>query len=417
MRNKVRTQRRLAMLAAASIVTVTAVGCSSSNTADSDTSSGTESNSPGNPATGSPITIGYSNTEGKGALSVPSYTAGVELGIKWVNDHGGIDGHPLVLDKCLTDGSAASSLSCANRFVANKVPVVLSGYDLGVDAMVPVLNGAKIPLFGVALQGTKAQANPEFYQVSAPLPSIFAVPFDAFAKAGKKKIAFVSADVPTVQVAFGAFLKPLASKLGLSLSLVTYDPSSLDFSAAVATLKANGIEGAIFGGNDDMCVGFVNAATSTGYDGVVNTGVCHKFLGKYGSRVAGYQSVSFLYPPEARDSAPKAKQTEIDQYLNDAEQAGEEDNIDGASLAGYASVMDLQDILTTVDGSVTAASAAAAFKSLSGFEGFAGNTIDCAHRAAAQGASCDTELLLLEVDESGEKLTVLGDGYVPPPAG
>jgi len=325
MRTTSRAQRRSAFAVAAIACALFASACSSSGTSGgSPNSSDGRPAGSGTPATGTPIKIAYSNTEGKGANSFPTYTLGAELALKWVNSHGGVNGHPLVLDKCLTDGSAASSLSCANGFVAAKDPVVLSGYDLGADAMVPVLDGAKIPAFGIIFQGTKAQADPHFYQVAAPLTTSFALPFATFAKAGKKKVAFVDVDVPVVQQAFSAVLKPLATRLGLSVSLVTYDPTSSDFSSVAATLAAENDDGVLFAGNDDQCNAFAGAASTVSYQGLVNMGVCTDFLAKYGSKVAGYQTLGFLYRPQARGSAPKTKQAQIDQYVNDVKQAGDE---------------------------------------------------------------------------------------------
>ncbi|MGO4258850.1 ABC transporter substrate-binding protein [Marmoricola sp. RAF53] len=393
-----------------------ASGCSSSDASgDSASRSGGSADDSGTPATGKPIRIGYSNTEGKGANSFPSYTLGAELAVKWVNSHGGVNGRPLELDKCLTDGSTASSLSCANRFADAKDSVVLSGYDLGADAMVPVLDGAKIPAFGIIFQGTKAQADPNFYQVAAPLATAFTLPFGTFADADKKNVAFVNVDVPIVQEVFNSMLKPMAAQLGLSISLVTYDPASLDFSSVAATLVANGYDAVLFAGSDEQCNAFAGAASTMSYQGLMNMGTCSQFAAKHGSKVAGYQSLGFVYPPEARDSTPSAEQADIDQYVNDVEQAGKQDEADKFSVDGYAAVMDLANVLKTVKGPVDAASVTSAFNSLAAFDGFAGNTLDCAHRSAAQGAACDTEMLLMEVSSDGTSLDVVGGGFTSPP--
>jgi len=78
--------------------------------------------------------------------------------------------------------------------------------------------------------------------------------------------------------------------------------------------------------------------------------------------------------------------------------------------------MDLADVLKTVQGPISASSVTAAFNSLSAFDGFDGDSLDCAHRTSAQGAACDTKMLLFQVGPDGKSLDVVGGGYSTPPA-
>ena len=400
-----RSLKRFLPAGALAIVAVlTLAACSSRSSGGA-----THQASSGNPATGTPINIGYANTEGKGALSFPTYTVGTELAIKKVNAEGGVNGHPLVLDKCPTDGTPASSLSCANTFVQHKDAVVLSAADIGVDAMVPVLNGAKIPAFSITFQGVNAAANPQFFQFGPPLMAAFSTPLGVLAQK-VKNIALVDADVPVVHQLFSSTIKPLAAQLGVQVQLVTYDAAATDFTSVIATLNANKNEGVVMLGGEDACSAFAQSATTLGYQGLVMMGSCNHFIDKLGSRAAGYYSLGYVYPPKALAAAPAPKQAQLNQYLDEVKQAGLESKTDVLSLYGYASIIDLADVIKTAKGEVSAATVTSAFTSLSGFDSFDGDVMTCAHRPVAQGSACNAKLLVLQVKSDGT-LSVYGGGF------
>ncbi|WP_456695648.1 ABC transporter substrate-binding protein [Aeromicrobium sp. P5_D10] len=376
-------------------------GCSSSDDGGSDSNAG---------LTGDPLTIGYVNTEGKGALSFPTYTEGVDRAVERVNKDGGIDGRPVVVEKCLTDGSPTSSIACANGFVESGVVMVLNGLDAGFDGAVPVLTGSGIPAFAAAFPGPAAAAEPTFFQKTSPLAAL-AVPFSALSELGVKDVGFVALDTPAVKQAYNNVIGPLAGSVDMETSLVTYDPAAVDFTSVVSTLKANGSTAAIFSGSEEQCTAFARSATSLGYEGTMVMGTCTEFIDELGNDAAGLLTLGFLYPPEAADDAPKAIQEDLEQYHEDV--TGDESDV--FSLYGYASVIDTARVLATIEGEITSDTVGAAFAGLTDFASFAGNTLTCLDRPAAQGSACDTSLLVLEVTEDG-KLETVGDGFTAPPS-
>ncbi|MFC5676932.1 ABC transporter substrate-binding protein [Aeromicrobium endophyticum] len=394
---------RLVVAGALSVVLGSALltGCGSSDDGGSDPSAG---------LTGDPITIGYVNTEGKGALSSPTYTEGVDRAVERVNEDGGIDGRPVVVKKCLTDGSPASSIACANGFVESGVVMVLNGLDAGFDAAAPVLVGARIPAFAALFPGPVAGAEPTFFQMTSPLAAL-AVPFSALAELEVEDVGFVAIDVPTVKQAYDGVVVPLAGSAGMKTSLITYDPAAVDFTSVVSTLKANGTEAAIFSGSEEQCSSFAKAATTLDYQGTVVMGTCTEFIDELGDDAAGLLTLGFLYPPEAADDAPANIQKDLEQYEDDVTGDGS----DVYSLYGYASVIDVARVLETIDGEISPATVGTAFAGLRDFASFAGNTLTCADRPAAQGSACDTSLLVFRVLEDGTLETV-GDGFTAPPS-
>lgn len=395
----------------AAIGVLIAAGSALTGCAKDDT--GTEVSGFENKATGSPIVIGYTNTEGKGAISFPTYTTGVELAVARINSEGGIDGHPIELNRCLTDGTPDSSVNCANTFVDASVPVVLSGVDVGVDATAPVLSGAGVPTFGTSFQGQVAAGSPAFFQVGPPPSATISIPIDLLADQGSTSIAFVSAETPVVHQFFDSAVKPLAEEAGLDASLITYNFGSPDFASVVATLKAGKHDGVIALGGEEQCSGFATSAADLGYDGTVVLGLCSAFATELGSRAEGFYSLGMAYSPASRDEAPASKQAELDQYAADVEQAGLQDDVDLSSLYGYSSTITLVRVLDDIDGDITPASVHDALAALSDFDTFAGDVIDCAGRSKEQGAACDTKALVFQVKADGTQ-SIVGGGYTTP---
>ncbi len=361
--------------------------------------------------TGSPIQVGYANTEGKGALSFPHFTVGVQAALAHINESGGVKGRPIALESCLGDGSPATSLACANTFVQKKAVLVLDGVDVGVDAMLPVLDGAGTTAIAITFQAPKASADPKLVQLSPPLDASIVLPMSLFAKGGAKTMAFVGTDVPQVHTAFEGSIKPLAAKLGMQASLVTYNSASPDFAAVAATLTANKTDAAFFSGPDEMCNSFVSAAGSSGYSGQVNMGVCSQFFQKFPAQSRGYRAIGFAYPAKAASAAPAPRRAELEQFVADLKKAGHPELVDDATtLWGYVLMRNAAAMLEKVDGEITPQSVSRTLTSLTDFQMFAGDKITCAGRVAAQGAACSDGLLVLEGAEDGT-LKVVGEGF------
>src|SRR5207342_2197038 len=61
---------------------------------------------------------------------------------------GGVDGHAIEIDKCVADGTVASSQKCAQQMVSDNVLFVTGGLDNNMQAWYPILGPAKIPIVG-----------------------------------------------------------------------------------------------------------------------------------------------------------------------------------------------------------------------------------------------------------------------------
>lgn len=362
---------------------------------------------PSNRATGEPVLLGFVNTD-EGALAAPEITTAAKAAADYLNDNGGINGRPVELVTCSTNGSPESSSKCANELISKKVVAVLEGVDLGADAKLKPLKEASIPLFGVYSVGPALAADPGVTFTSAPLPLLFGGLFKILADKGSKKPVFIAPDVgPAFKDQVEKQLLPGAKAAGLDMTALYYNPASPDFAAAVTAAKKQGADAIYLSGDETACTNGVKTARQLGWDQTFVAGTCTQFIKAVGSQAEGVNTISFVLPPGARESAPAPKQEQIDIYLEGMEAAGAADKANSLATYGFATVMTAAEALKKVTGELTAATAAPA---LLGYQGdvFLGGTVDCTKRPIP-GAFCGTQLAGLEVNEDGTQELLGGD--------
>src|ERR1700728_3337538 len=130
--------RPVAVLAAIAACGLLAAGCGSSGSSGSSSASSAPAtaSAPGStssaslgtphPATGSPVVFGLLNLL-SGPVTFPEVSEGEQAAAQYVNTYlGGINGHPIKIDVCATDGTPATSARCANQLL-NDHPVAILG--------------------------------------------------------------------------------------------------------------------------------------------------------------------------------------------------------------------------------------------------------------------------------------------------
>src|SRR3954470_12351471 len=108
--------------------------------------SGSSDGSPGSGGSKAPpVVLGFANMEGSPAGSFPESRVGAQAAVDQLNDKGGIDGRPVKLTTCKTNGTAESSQDCAQKLLAAKPVAIVGGVDLGANASVHVIADAGVP--------------------------------------------------------------------------------------------------------------------------------------------------------------------------------------------------------------------------------------------------------------------------------
>lgn len=97
-------------------------------------------------ASKAPISIGFMNNQG----GIPSFPEGTDAGqaaVKFINQNlGGVNGHPIQLKTCFVASNESQGQSCAQQFLAQKVPVIVESNGAVGGASFHNTLGGQIPV-------------------------------------------------------------------------------------------------------------------------------------------------------------------------------------------------------------------------------------------------------------------------------
>jgi len=405
-----RRTRTIRLLIAGVALTVLAGACSSGD--DDDTSSASSPTTAAedttamtladNPATGEPITIGFINNEG-GAFSVPELRVGNEVAADYINKNlGGVNGRPIDVERCATDGTPESAIDCVNGFIEDGVVAVIEGTDLGADAVLPLLKDAGIPMLGHVQFGAGRMFDPNAYYFGAAAIAYGVAALSYYKDAGAQTIQWLLPDEPTSHAFTDGFLLPAAKQLGVDYSTVYYDPANPNWSVLAATAVSENpdVSGSV-AATDAQCAEMVSALKDAGYQGRIFAASCFNLVKDIGDAAAGVDVDSDRWVTADMDAAPANKKAEIEEYVSVMKAAGHEDLVSGNAEMTFADMMTLRDVLSTIDGDVTGASIAAALMATKNANSFVGPNITCDKTVMPGNSACHAGLLFFEVQGDG----------------
>jgi ABC-type branched-subunit amino acid transport system substrate-binding protein len=147
-----RRQWSLILVAAGLVAALALSACGSSSSSSSSasgsaSSAGSTSSSAGSP-TGAPIkTMTITSLNSQGPV-YPNIAITAKAYEKWINAHGGINGHPLQVTVCDEHGKPNDAAACARQAVSDQDVAVVGSFSfLGTNIM-PALIANNIPNFG-----------------------------------------------------------------------------------------------------------------------------------------------------------------------------------------------------------------------------------------------------------------------------
>lgn len=390
---------RLAAIATAGLLALT--GCGDKETPSAASSDG------GKPVTGTPILVGFINT-GEGGLSFPEVADAANAASSYVNTHDGVNGRPIKLITCSTTGAPESAGKCANDLIAKKVAVAVLGVELGADALLKPLKEAGVPIFGVSSSGTALAEDPSVTFTTPPASLTWNGFWKVMKEAGARKPIMIGADAgPTYKKTVVDTVIPSAKTAGLDLGYTLYNPASPDFAAAVTAAKEKDADAIYFAGAEGDCTNGIKTARQLGWDKAIFAGSCTEFIKTLGPQAEGVYTQQYLLPANSRATAPKAKQAQIDLYVQQMTSAGAEGKIDSFATYGFADIMTLAEVLKGIEGEITAATAKSALASYKG-DVFLGAPVDCSSRPLPKD-SCGSSIASLKVLAGGKQEVLTGD--------
>lgn len=373
-----------------------------------------EGSSPSNVATGDPIRIGFVTIEG-GTLSFPETRIGAEVAADYVNEElGGINGRPIEYEVCKTDGSPESSVDCANQLVESGVAFVQEGIDIGSDAMLPILRSAGLPLVGHVAFGAQQQQDPDSFFFGAPVPVVHAAALTFWADEGADSATFFMSDTPLQRAVVSDYLEPFSDEVGIDFEAIFFDAGAADWNVLAATAMADApdVIGSS-GATEQDCVGFVGALKAAAYDGDVFAAACTNFIDQLGPEAEGTVIFTDQWRADAIETAPEAKQAELELYVAAMEEAGEAERTHSFARSMFADTVNLARILSAIEGEIDGTSVADALRATVEFDAFSGPDITCDGSVAPGQNGCTPGELYYEVQGDGS-LRLVSDGFVLP---
>ncbi|HEX4904494.1 MAG TPA: ABC transporter substrate-binding protein [Acidimicrobiales bacterium] len=414
-----RGTRTIRLLSAGIALTLLAGACSGDDdddTATSETTAAveetTETTAAANVATGEPIKIGFINNEG-GAFSVPELRVGNEVAEEYINNQlGGVNGRPIAVERCATDGTPESAIDCVNGFIEQGVVAVIEGTDLGADAVLPLLTDAGIPMLGHVQFGAGRMFDPNAYYFGAAAIAYGVAALSYYKDEGAQTIQWFLPDEATSHAFTDGFLLPTAEQLGVDYSTVYYDPANPNWAVLAATaVSENPDASGSVAATDAQCAEMVSALKDAGYQGRIFAASCFNLAKDIGDKAAGVDIDADRWVTADIEAAPADKQAELEEFMSVMEAAGHDDLVHGNALMTFADMMTLRSVLSTIDGEIDGASIAAALMGTKDANSFVGPNITCDKTVMPGNSACHAGLLFFQVQADGS-IKALTDDFV-----
>jgi ABC-type branched-subunit amino acid transport system substrate-binding protein len=196
-----------AVTTAAGAATTAAGGAATTSGGAATTAGGASATTSGGGAapTGEPIKVMVTAPVNTQLPPYPNIPGAAEIYEKYINDKGGIAGHPLDVVTCDNKGDPNEGANCARQAVDQKVVAVVGSFTFDASRIIPVLEQAKIPWFGGCCPLVSQEfTSPDSYVLGSLLPGMGAGLGWKMAQDGCKNPVFLVLDIPAGDVAFPA---------------------------------------------------------------------------------------------------------------------------------------------------------------------------------------------------------------------
>lgn len=350
-----RRRRRLSSMAAkaglALLVSALAITACSSPDTDNGGSSGVTTALPSNPATGSPIKIGYLSPEGGPTGQLPEARAAAEAAVKYINASlGGIGTHPIVLDICKEKEDPASARDCANQLVSDGVVAVLSPVTSQGDAVVPIITGAGLAYVSAIGPSASEMTMAGTYVLSGGIPGALIDVSKYAVQRHFKNVAIFAEDAGGVVAGISAFAAPAFKSANVQMETIGVPMGTPDATPQVSAALSHHPDAVEVTGDGSLCTSIVRALQNLGSN--VDKILLSSCLGPdvmtaVGSAVEGSDVIDF---GDVSSSDPEAVlfRSVMAKYAPDTA-------VNGLGELGYQTALGLARALQGISGPITTA--------------------------------------------------------------
>jgi len=329
MQGRTRAIRSTALVAVVAAALL-ASGCASGE-ASAPTATATE-------LTGDPIKIGFINREAGTTQSLSQQSAGARAAVQYINEElGGVDGHPLEIEVCATDGTPATAQTCAQEMVSYDPSFVTTGTTYSMDVAYPVLEAAGIPVLGgTPTAGTDFAAPQARYWIGGTVSIVVsAAGYIIDYMPDVDNVGILVFNLPSGQAAIPLVQGPLEAA-GKTVQVVQVPTTATDMLSPYTSLVDGGAEVVVALLLDQQCIALAQAAQSQNSDVTFLTQPgCYseQIVQQAGGAMDGW--IVPFYGPE-----PMSEGDEEAATFRDAMAKYEPDaSVDGISMIGFNAIM------------------------------------------------------------------------------
>jgi len=190
--------------------------------------------------TGAPLVLGFVTQEDSPTGSFPETRRAAEAAVAYVNeDLGGVEGRPLRLRTCRTDGSPESSQACARQLLAVRPLAVVGGVDFGAGAALPAYEKAKVPYVSGSPQLLAELIDPNSYALTGGTAAELLGTADYLINTlHVHKVNALYVDLPGLLASATASAKTIFDKKKIANRLVAEKADAADFTPALTSATA-----------------------------------------------------------------------------------------------------------------------------------------------------------------------------------
>lgn len=390
------------MGAAALAIALAASGCAGGDETNNSAVAGASTTAlPDEPATGTPVRIGFVSTEGGAVVSLPEMREGAEAAVEYVNKNaGGIAGHPVELVVCKQQEEPTSATKCANEFVEQKVTAVLSPGTSQGGTILPIVAGAGIPY--VTLNGVSQLelTSPDSAALSAGLPGTIGAMAAAAKDKGMATFTLFASDGGGLGALVNAMGAPVFQAAGVKLNVVPIPLGVPDPTPLVTSGLSDKPQGVSVIADAATCASVYKAIQTT--DPAVQRVYIPTCLAPDVIDILGVDSIKGSIGITATDYLSDRPDSVL--YRSVLQTYAPEAAVAGAASSGYQVVMALAAATGDLQGDVTPASIKEALRTAKAVEMPAGGgiTFTCDGTAVPQMPSiCSRQMLIGEINDQG----------------
>jgi len=396
-------------VAAIAVLALTAAACSSSSSSSTSTSASAQPSDSttaaaagsafGTPkkATGSPYVFGMINDE-TGAVTFPEARQGAIAAVDYVNNYlGGINGHPIQIDNCTGDGTPATAARCANQLVAAHPIAILGAADVGAPASIPIYQHANLAYLGgipfTPVPETAANSV-QFWSVSVGDNAAAAV--YAGKTLGVKSVAIIYFSNPQGESLLPQ-ITPVFKAAGVTtIKDIPLSPTSPDPSPQAALVESSGAQ-LVYVDVPNGCGNVLKALKAVGYSGKI-MGIDPCGAPPVIQAAAGGANGMYIASPFLLQAGSSSQAQLFTAAMKKWAAPGT--LIDSISTAGFATVMNVQQVLAAITSTPTTASILAAFRSGT-HQNFLSHPYTCDGQALKGAAAICNDYYLMNQIQNG----------------